>query len=129
MRRTSRTSYSRSSILLQTTALSYLHDSNAQHGAICDSNAQIKYLGLAKVNLGPDGAAAIPAVLNNRWSFLTELRIDFNMIGVIGAGHIASGLKTNQTLTSLNLHYNNIEDEGAEAMINALQRNGKSNNV
>ena len=54
---------------------------------------------------------------------LTSLNLGFNNIGDQGAQAIAEILANNTTLTSLNLRSNNIDDQGAQAIAKALANN------
>ena len=54
---------------------------------------------------------------------LTELNIAYTGIGNKGAKALAYMLKNNSTLTELNISYNNINDEGTQALAEALKTN------
>ncbi|KAG0043360.1 hypothetical protein BGZ83_011490, partial [Gryganskiella cystojenkinii] len=56
-------------------------------------------------------------------STLTALDLRSNNIGVNGAKAPAEVLKTNSTLTTLYLEYNSFADTGVEALIEALKSN------
>ncbi|KAF9551518.1 hypothetical protein EC957_008187 [Mortierella hygrophila] len=56
-------------------------------------------------------------------STLTTLNLKYNSIGSDGAKAMAEVLKTNSTLTTLDLSNNSIGDDGAKAMAEALKTN------
>ncbi|KAG0041328.1 hypothetical protein BGZ89_007519, partial [Linnemannia elongata] len=56
-------------------------------------------------------------------STLTTLDLQGNSIGDDGAKALAEALKTNSTLTTLNLYNNSIGDDGAKALAEALKTN------
>jgi len=54
---------------------------------------------------------------------ITSLNLSFNYIGPTGAEALAEALKSNKTVTSLNLENNNIGDKGAKAIADLLAKN------
>ena len=102
--------------------------------AICDAlmvvpkttGTGLKHLSMSNTGLEAKGAVAMSAVLAAKHCTLMELNIAFNRLCIEGAEAIALALKVNFSLTSLNLHYNNLEDEGAEAIFAALEGNARS---
>merc|ERR1712129_202798 len=54
---------------------------------------------------------------------LTSLDLWFNRIGDQGAERLAAALESNSTLTSLQLEANDIGDQGAARLAAALERN------
>ncbi|KAL1520434.1 hypothetical protein AB1Y20_022017 [Prymnesium parvum] len=74
------------------------------------------------INIGAEGAAHIAEALKTN-ATLTSLDLAANDIGAEGAAHIAEALKTNTTLTSLHLYGNKIEAEGAAHIAEALKTN------
>ena len=77
---------------------------------------------LASNNIGDEGAKAIADALKSNTS-LTTIDLRGNNIGDEGAKAIAEALKGNTSLTSINLSNNNIGDEGAKAIADALKFN------
>ncbi|KFH69340.1 hypothetical protein MVEG_04154 [Podila verticillata NRRL 6337] len=65
----------------------------------------------------------ILAVMLKTNSTLTTLDLTGNSIGNNGAQALAEALMTNSTLTTLNLEGNNIGDKGAQALTEALKTN------
>ena len=60
---------------------------------------------------------------------LTSIDLDSNNIGDDGAKDIAEALKTNSTLTSIDLQSNNIGDDGAKDIAEALQINSSITSI
>ena len=73
-------------------------------------------------NIGDEGAKAIGEALKSNKT-LTNLDVRHNKIQSEGAKAIGRALKSNKTLTSLNLQSNEIEDEGMQAIGEALKSN------
>ena len=70
--------------------------------------------------IGESGALALARALRTNCS-LTYLDLGDHAIGETGAAAIANGLKSNRNLTHLYLTKNKIGDRGAEALAKALQ--------
>lgn len=70
--------------------------------------------------IGVSGASALARALRTNCS-LTYLNLGDNAIGDSGAAAIANALKSNRNLTHLYLTKNNIGDRGVEALAKALQ--------
>ncbi|CAF1163317.1 unnamed protein product [Didymodactylos carnosus] len=77
-------------------------------------------LDIGSNNISAEGAKAIAEALKTNQT-LTALDIENNNISAEGA--IAEALKTNQTLTALGINSNNISAEGAKAIAEALKTN------
>ncbi|KAF9280109.1 hypothetical protein BGZ68_007479 [Mortierella alpina] len=73
-------------------------------------------------SVGAKEIANIAEVLKTN-STLTSLDLRANSIGDNGAKALAEALKTNSTLTTLNLRYNSIGDSGGQALVEALMTN------
>eukprot|EP00808_Paulinella_micropora_P004090 g30517.t1 len=56
-------------------------------------------------------------------STLTHLDVQYNGIGPQGAQAMADAIKVNSTLAHLNIFYNNIGPQGAQAMADAIKEN------
>jgi Ran GTPase-activating protein (RanGAP) involved in mRNA processing and transport len=78
-----------------------------------------KFLDLASHVLGTDSIALIA---KNDWGFgsLTHLDLAGNRIGGAGCTHITSMLKGNSNMIHLNLQWNDINDQGAFELCDAL---------
>lgn len=89
---------------------------------------QIEFLNLSENDFGPHGVQYITDALNkNINSKLYELKLRNVGAGLPGAINIAEMLKINTTLTTLNLGSNQIQDEGVNLLITALQSNSNNN--
>jgi hypothetical protein len=74
---------------------------------------------LGSVKLFPNLEAALKGVFNR---VLTELRLNGNEIGDVGAKAIAEALKVNAVLTKLDIRINlNMGDAGKEAVRDAVK--------
>ncbi|KAF9322929.1 hypothetical protein BG006_001946 [Podila minutissima] len=74
------------------------------------------------VKIGDNGAQALAAALRTN-STLTILNLDQNLIGDSGAQALAAALRTNSTLTSLDLRSIEIGFRGVQALSAALRTN------
>ena len=81
---------------------------------------EVKVLFLSGNQLGDAAAKAIAAMLRTNRS-LTRLDLNGNNIGDAGAKAIAAMLRTNRSLTILNLKFNKIGDAGKKAVIKAVK--------
>ncbi|KAG0375255.1 hypothetical protein BGX24_009350 [Mortierella sp. AD032] len=77
---------------------------------------------VAPGSVGGKQIAAQAEVLKTN-STLTTLNLQNNSIGDDGAKALAEALKINSTLTTLNLYSNSIGDDGAKALAEALKMN------
>ncbi|MDG1436730.1 MAG: hypothetical protein P8P83_02965 [Rickettsiaceae bacterium] len=84
--------------------------------------AQITKLVLGSKGISTEGAALLAEALKTN-NTLTYLDLRVNRIGAEGAALLAEALKTNTTLKILKLALNNIGTEGAETLKEALQEN------
>ncbi|EOD32724.1 hypothetical protein EMIHUDRAFT_42817, partial [Emiliania huxleyi CCMP1516] len=86
--------------------------------------SKLTSLGLAGCSVGPTGAAEIAEDADGVNRVLTDLNLGNNEIRDEGAAAIAEALRGNRVLTDLNLGNNEIRDEGAAAIAEALRVNG-----
>ncbi|GBG35178.1 NACHT, LRR and PYD domains-containing protein 1, partial [Hondaea fermentalgiana] len=85
-------------------------------------NSSLKDLSLVKNNIGPDGAKALAGALKENFS-LQKLDLSENKIGSDGAKALAGALKENSSLQDLILAFNEIGPDGAKALAGALKEN------
>lgn len=92
---------------------------------LLETNDTLTALDLRNNNIGAEGARVIfDALRNNRRLIRLDLR--YNQIGQIGIGGIeaiANFLRTNTTLTGLNIAYNGFNVEGIQIIAEALSEN------
>eukprot|EP01006_Ploeotia_vitrea_P027245 TRINITY_DN60092_c0_g1_i2.p1 TRINITY_DN60092_c0_g1~~TRINITY_DN60092_c0_g1_i2.p1 ORF type:complete len:428 (-),score=-0.32 TRINITY_DN60092_c0_g1_i2:80-1363(-) len=67
-----------------------------------------------------DHMASLLSDYITRNSNLTNMNLDFNVIGPSGARHLSNALRQNNVLTSLSLHSNRIGDEGLGCIVEVL---------
>jgi Ran GTPase-activating protein (RanGAP) involved in mRNA processing and transport len=84
-------------------------------------DSTLTYLNLNN-QLGAAGVQALAAVLKTNTT-LTSLDLDSNQLGDTGAQALTEALKTNTTLTSLDLSGNQLGDVGVQALAEALKTN------
>ncbi|KAG7189141.1 hypothetical protein KM043_008709 [Ampulex compressa] len=91
---------------------------------LCTSSGNLSYLSLRLCHITDNGIRKIANELKYqdppRVPKLIALNLAHNKITKIGAKYIASMLRTNRSLQSLVLTANNVDDEGAMAIINEL---------
>jgi len=89
-------------------------------------NGGLTKLSLARNRLGEEGTKAICEALEQNKT-LKELDVsggeNGNIGGSAGAKHVAKMLGFNGGLTALNLSYNSLEDEGVNAVCEAIKSN------
>jgi len=85
-------------------------------------NAVLTDLNLRSNKLGPQGAAAIAEALKSGMAVLKSLNLRDIGLGVEGAKTIAEALKLNAVLTTINLRYNNLDEESRRALTDAAKR-------
>jgi len=73
-------------------------------------------------SFGAEGAAALAEALKTNTT-LTSINLEYNDLGAEGAKALVETLKTNTTLTSIELGNNNIGPEGAKALAKVLKTN------
>jgi len=89
------------------------------------SNPYLKILNLSKNKLGPESAKTISAMLRKSAFNLTTLNISYNQINDDGAVFICESLHKNDTLQILDLEYDAINNKGAAAISDMLKYNRK----
>ncbi|ETV86130.1 hypothetical protein H257_02592 [Aphanomyces astaci] len=82
------------------------------------SSARLKELSVTSAGIGPDGGAALAAVLP--FACLTSLVLSFNAMGDVGGIALASALPRCHHLTTLALRRLALTDEGLVALVSAL---------
>ncbi len=89
-----------------------------------EKNTSLTSLYLSYNNIGSEGAEVLAEALENNTS-LTSLDLNGNSIGPEGAKALAEALEKNSSLTSLDLYGgdNYIDPEGAKALAAALEKN------
>ena len=92
-------------------------------------NGRVSFLGLRNVGLGDDGAAAVAGLLRTGASALTTVDLAFNTIGDEGARALAMAVCANSRLTRLNLGHNQVGDAGAVVLAEAIRGNAVVNDV
>ena len=70
--------------------------------------------------IGPDGCQYLANVRNTS---LSDLMMSGCGVGVNGADHIGKMLLYNKSITSVDLNYNNIEDDGVKMLVEHLMSN------
>eukprot|EP00013_Stygamoeba_regulata_P011663 CAMPEP_0177682206 /NCGR_PEP_ID=MMETSP0447-20121125/31132_1 /TAXON_ID=0 /ORGANISM="Stygamoeba regulata, Strain BSH-02190019" /LENGTH=211 /DNA_ID=CAMNT_0019191687 /DNA_START=218 /DNA_END=853 /DNA_ORIENTATION=- len=88
------------------------------------SNSSFRVLDLRWNNIQDDGAKALAAILTEKRVKLETIRLGGNNIGADGATALANALKSNNTVTSLDLKGNFIAAAGAQAFAEYLKTNG-----
>lgn len=96
--------------------------------ALEDSTRNCKKLYLVGNNIGDRGIMSIAKALRTN-STLTYLNLGMNKIGNEGAKEIATALKSNATLQTLSLARNSVAIEGATAIATALETNCTLSNL
>ena len=92
-------------------------------GAAMAAHPRIVSLDLSHNELGDDGAALLAdAVLRAAAPSLTALSVAANGIRAAGAAALAASLDSNATLRYLDLGANDLGDDGARALADALAR-------
>ena len=71
-------------------------------------------------NVGPSGAESLSTALKTN-ATLTSLDLSLNNVCPAGAESLSTALKTNTTLTNLDLSLNNVGPAGAESLATALK--------
>jgi len=79
-------------------------------------------LGISHTEIGPDGGCLIGEALRTNTT-LTELNLESNMIGDKGVKGVSEGMKYNTTLRELKLGWNDIQNEGVEVLCKMLKKN------
>ena len=83
------------------------------------NDVPIASLHLKKAGLGAVGAAALAAMLQ-RDSFLTYLNLEENQLGDDGAVHVSDALRRHQAVFRLDVGYNKITGRGVKALASLL---------
>lgn len=83
-------------------------------------NHTLEHLALSGNFLEPPAAVAAAAVLATPSCSLQSLALSCNKIGDDGAAALADSLRTNRTLTFLNVRGNGITDVGASALLDSM---------
>jgi len=73
-------------------------------------------------SIGDEGAIALAEALKSNRT-ITNVNLGWNSIGIKGAIALAEALKVNKTIKEINLWHNSIGDEGALALAEALKAN------
>ncbi|KAL7462609.1 hypothetical protein ACHAXS_002991 [Conticribra weissflogii] len=82
-------------------------------------NCFVKTLDLSRNDLGPDGASALAAALEQNMT-VTSIKLNGNSLGDQGAIAISKCLRDNISITSIELRENGIGNTGAIALMDAI---------
>ena len=86
-------------------------------------NSTLETLGLAGLGLGDTGADIVAGILRDQKSVVT-VDLSNNMIGIHGVKSLIENcLKTNRTITSLNMQGNKIGDDASRMLVDLLKVN------
>ncbi|KAJ8602243.1 hypothetical protein CTAYLR_003619 [Chrysophaeum taylorii] len=114
---------------LRTDKLCFLHGANigaegaAMVAAALEHNATLERIVLQQSDVGPEGVAFLVAALDKTSNNLTGLWLPGNNIGDQGANLIAQALAKDVKITDLHIGNNNITDWGALRIAEALNHN------
>eukprot|EP00300_Choanocystis_sp_HF-7_P028025 c33375_g1_i1.p1 GENE.c33375_g1_i1~~c33375_g1_i1.p1 ORF type:complete len:284 (-),score=89.70 c33375_g1_i1:5-808(-) len=92
-------------------------------------NKALKHLNLIDQQISDDVAEALAEGLRSKRNTLKVLNLGGNRIGDVGAKALGNALRTNTSLTYLELTRNNISTEGAKAIAQALHSNKSLNEL
>jgi Ran GTPase-activating protein (RanGAP) involved in mRNA processing and transport len=81
---------------------------------------RISQVDLCDCDIGNDGALRLAQFLSKPCTSIQRLTLKMNSIGENGAKFLADGLARNQSLVTLHMHCNEIDDEGVEALMTSL---------
>lgn len=81
---------------------------------------QISHLDLSDCDIGDEGAFKLSQFLSKSFSKVKNLVLKMNGIGRDGMNCLVDGLTTNQSLTTLHMQCNEIDDIGVHALMKSL---------
>ncbi|KAH9773496.1 RNI-like superfamily protein [Citrus sinensis] len=117
--------------LLENSTIRSLHLNGNYGGALganalakgLEGNKSLRELHLHGNSIGDEGIRALMSGLSSRKGKLAVLDIGNNSISAKGAFHVAEYIKNCKSLLWINLYMNDIGDEGAEKIADALKQN------
>lgn len=86
----------------------------------------ISHVDLSDCDIGNDGALRLAQFLATPCASIRRLTLKMNGIRENGARFLAKGLARNQSLVTLHLHCNEINDNGVEALMSAFHVKGSA---
>ncbi|KAM5129361.1 NACHT, LRR and PYD domains-containing protein 3-like [Mantella aurantiaca] len=99
----------------------HLTDSSCPHlASVIRNNQTLRTLNLSENNMeGPHFSDMMAALTTSR---IQELHLMYNQLTDISCPHLASGIRDNQTLRTLNLSYNKLDGPDFSALMAALTK-------
>ena len=86
-------------------------------------NTRLEKLDLGYNKIGDNGTQYLADALSNNNRTLIKLHLQSNSITAVGARYLAEMLKNNRAIRRLGLDYNNIGDQGIQALSHTLYSN------